>query len=235
MTAIPDSRDPSEGRLFAAGNGVLVCRYPVATDLPIPLGITAPAGLRLLTWAFTGFGGAEPDPAGLLVLHDAQAVLAEGGALTLETHFRDVAIACPRPRPVAELTHPERGALGGAVLAAVTPETLDALATLFTLLAPAVADAPVPANAPRLTLARDGDGAATLSGASVPNYLLFRSRTTWSCARVAQATLRFGPAPEASLTLAPAWGSPRGAPVEAALLLGAGTVTAAALPVGGRR
>jgi hypothetical protein len=93
----------------------------------------------------------------------------------------------------------------------------------------------VPANAPRLTLARDGDGAATLSGASVPNYLLFRARTTWSCARVAQATLRFGPAPEASLTLAPAWGTPRGAPVEAALLLGAGTVTAAALPVGGRR
>lgn len=235
MTATSDSPDHSAGRLFAAGNGVLVCRYPVATDLPIPLGIAVPAGLRLLTWAFAGFGAAERDPVGLLVLHDPDDALREGGALTLETHFRDLGIACPKPRPVAELTASDRAALGGAVLAAVTPETLEALATLFTLLAPAVADAPVPADAPRLTLARDGDAAATLGGSIVPNYLLLRARTTWICVRVAQATLRFGPSPAASLTLAPAWGNPRGAPVEAALLLGPGSVTAAALPAGSRR
>jgi hypothetical protein len=218
-----------EGRLFAAGNGVLVCRYPVATDLPIPLGLAASAGLRLLTWAFTGFDGSERDPAGLLVLHDSEGALAKEGTLTLETHFRDEAIRCPVPRPVAELTAPDRLALGSAVLAAVTPDTLSPLATLFPLLAPPIADAPVPEGAPRLTLARDGDTKATLSGSSAPNYLLLRAGTTWSCARVARAELRFGPTPEMSLTLANAWGSPRDAAVGTALLLRTGSVLPAAV------
>ncbi|KQP38430.1 hypothetical protein ASF49_05380 [Methylobacterium sp. Leaf104] len=229
MTATPANPTPTEARLFAAGHGVLVCRYPVGTDLPIPLAVTEPPGLSLLTWAFTGFGGPEPDPAGLLVLHDARAALAEGGALTLETHFRDQALVGPRPRPVAELARPDRAALGAAVLAAVTPDTLDVLATLFPLLAPAVADAALPEAAPRLGLAGDDADRATLSGSTVPNYLLLRAGTSWSCARVAAAELRFGPAPEIGLTLAPAWGNPRGATVETALLLGTGRVTPAAL------
>jgi hypothetical protein len=229
MTAPPDHPAPREARLFAAGHGVLVCRYPVATDLPIPLAVPEPPGLRLLSWTFTGFGGPEPDPAGLLVLQDGAAALAEGGVLTLETHFRDQAIACPKPRPVAELARPARAALGEAVLAAVMPDTLDALATLFPLLAPAVAESPVPETAPRLALAGDDAHRATLAGSTVPNYLLLRAGSTWSCARVATAELRFGPAPEIDLTLAPAWGNPRGATVETAFLLGPGTVTPARL------
>ena len=229
MTDTPEPHAPIAGRLFAAGHGVLVCRYPVGTDLPIPLAVSEPASLGLLTWAFTGFGGPESDPAGLLVLHDAQAALAQGGTLTLETHFRDQAIACPKPRPVAELARPERAALGEAVLAAVRPDTLDALATLFPLLAPAVAESPVPETAPRLVLAGDDAHRATLLGSTVPNYLLLRAGSTWSCARVATAELRFGPAPAIDLTLAPAWGNPRGATVETAFLLGPGTVTPARL------
>ncbi|MGU3360423.1 hypothetical protein ACLBWX_08830 [Methylobacterium sp. M6A4_1b] len=235
MTDTSVTHAPIAARLFAAGHGVLVCRYPVATDLPIPLAVTEPPGLSLLTWAFTGFGGPEPDPAGLLVLHDARAALTQGGALSLETHFRDRALACPKPRPVAELARPDRAALGEAVLAAVTPDTLDLLATLFPLLAPAVADAAVPEAAPRLGLAGDAAGRATLSGSTVPNYLLLRAGSTWSCARVAAAELRFGPAPEIGLTLAPAWGNPRGATVETALLLGTGRVTPAALRREGAR
>ena len=226
---------PIGSHLFAAGNGVLVCRYPVGSDLPIPLGISAPTGVRLLTWAFTGFGAAGADPAGLLILHDPEGVLTEGGVLTLETHFRDDPLACPAPRPVADLTGPERTALGGAVLAAVTPDQLDALAVLFPLLAPAIAEAPVPEASPRLTLARDSDAQATLTGATVPNYLLVRAGTTWSCARVARAELRFGPAPEMTLALAPAWGRPRESAVHAALLLETGTVRPAALRAGSRR
>jgi hypothetical protein len=229
MTDTSAPPTPTEARLFAAGHGVLVCRYPVGTDLPIPLAVSDPPGLGLLTWAFAGFGGPEPDPAGLLVLHDAQAALAEGGTLTLETHFRDAAIACPKPRPIAELARPERAALGEAVLAAVAPDSLDVLATLFPLLAPAVAEGPVPETAARLALARDDADRATLSGSSVPNYLLLRAGSSWSCARVAAAELRFGPAPEIGLTLAPAWGNPRGASVETALLLGTGHVAPAAL------
>ncbi len=229
MTTTPAPPAPAEARLFAAGQGVLVCRYPVATDLPIPLAVLAPDGLGLLTWAFTGFGGPEPDPAGLLVLQDARAALAQGGTLTLETHFRDAAIACPKPRPVAELARPERAALGEAVLAAVRPDTLDALATLFPLLAPAVAEFPVPETAPHLALAGDAADRATLTGSTVPNYLLLRAGSTWSCARVATAELRFGPAPAIELALAPAWGNPRGATVETAFLLGPGTVTPARL------
>ncbi|MCJ2034088.1 hypothetical protein [Methylobacterium sp. J-068] len=229
MTAVSEPHARIEGRLFAAGNGVLVCRHPVGTDLPIPLAASAPPGVSLLSWAFTGFGAPDPDPAGLLVLNDPEGALAMGGTLTLETHFRDCAIACPKPRPVAELNAPTRAALGAAVLAAVRPGTLDALATLFPILAPPLAEAPLPEAAPRLTLARDGDSAATLSGATVPNYLLLRAGTTWSCARVARADLRFGPSPEARLTLAPAWGSPRGIVVGAALLLGSGSVVPAAI------
>lgn len=222
-------------RLFAAGPGVWVCRYPVATDLPIPLAVIAPAGVDLLTWAFAGFGADDRDPAGLLVLHDPGGALSEGGTLTLETHFRACALACSKPRPAAELTAPARAALAGAVLAAVTPGTLDALATLFPLLAPAIADMPMADTAPRLTLARDDDAHAVLSGSVVPNYLLLRAGTTWSCARVARAALRFGPAPEIGLTLAPAWGAPWGTAVETALLLGPGSVLPASLGGGGRR
>lgn len=235
MTDTSEAHAPIAARLFAAGHGVLVCRYPVASDLPIPLGIAAPGGVRLLTWAFTGFGAADPDPAGLLVLHDPEDRLAQGGTLILETHFRDSALACPGPRPVVDLTAPERAALGGAVLAAVTPGTLDALATLFPLLAPPIAEAPVPDSAPRLTLARDSDAQATLTGSTVPNYLLVRAGTTWSCTRVARAELRFGPAPEMTLALAPAWGRPRDGAVHAALLLETGGLRASALRAGTRR
>ncbi|KQP83026.1 hypothetical protein [Methylobacterium sp. Leaf117] len=239
MTAPPDHPDVSEARLFAAGNGVLVCRYPVGTDLPIPLGIAGPAGVGLLTWAFTGFGADARDPAGLLVLTDAGAALAKGGTLVLATHFREVALTCPKPRPVAELTAPARAALAGAVLAAVTPATLDALATLFPLLAPAFLETPVPDMparnmpardaAPRLAIARDSDSQATLSGSGVPNYLLVRAGTTWSCARVVRADLRFGPAPETRLGLETVWGNPRDLAVAQALLLGTGSVTPATI------
>lgn len=229
MTATSLPHDPVACRLFTAGNGVLVCRYPVATDLPIPLVVTVPPGVSLLTWAFTGFGASDSDSNGLLVLHDTGTALAQGGTLTLETHFREVDMDCPKPRPIAELTAPARAALGEAVLAAVTPETLDALAMLFPLLAPPFADAPVPEGAPRLALASDDGTTAILSGTRVPNYLLLRAGTTWSCARVSRAELRFGPAPEVRLTLETVWGRPRGLAVGQALLLETGRVVPAAI------
>ena len=210
------------GHLFAVGEGVFVVRYPLCSALPIPLGL--PAG-DLLTWAFCGLGRPGVTPVALLVFtaHDP------GDGLTVATHFHDLIVSVPPPRPGSDLDPAERAALCPAVLGALNPTTAGALAGLLPLLGPALSalarPPESPAAAPGLAL-RDA-GEATLSGSRVPNLLMLRSGAHWRCLRVAHARLGFGAEPRAVLALDPLWGEPAEGPVDAALLVGAGEITAA--------
>ncbi|KQP20109.1 hypothetical protein [Methylobacterium sp. Leaf100] len=210
-----------DGHLFAVGEGVFVVRYPLSTALPIPLGLGAG---ELLTWAFCGLGRPGTEPMALLVLsaHDP------GGSLTVATHFHDLIVSVPPPRPAAELDPAERSALCPAVLGALTPATYGALTPLLALLGPALSalaeSQEGSAGAPDLALA--GSGEATLTGSHIPSVLMLRSGARWRCTRVARARLRFGAAPHAVLTLDPVWGEPTTGTTDAALLVGSDGITA---------
>lgn len=212
------------GQVFRLSDRVLVCRYPVSTSLPIPLGVKAPASAALLTWAFAGLGsGAAAAPHGLLVVATPDAAACD--SLVLETHFRDIGIALA-PAAVEDLSAEDRAILCRAVLSAVEPGTIETLATLFPLLLPAMRTMPVATDAPDLALA--SDRAATLSGYIVPNYLLLTAGSRLACLRVEAVRLRFGSAALAELTLAPVQGE-LGGPPDGALLLGNDSVVRARL------
>ncbi|KQT90123.1 hypothetical protein ASG60_10860 [Methylobacterium sp. Leaf469] len=210
-----------DGHLFAVGAGVFVARYPLSTALPIPLGVGAG---ELMTWAFCGLGRPEAEPVVLLVF------TAPGPTerLTVATHFHDLIVSVPPPRPASDLDPAERAALCPAVLGALTPATCGVLTPLLALLGPALsalaASQERPAGAPDLALA--GSGEATLTGSSVPTVLMLRSGAEWRCARVARARLSFGAAPRAVLTLDPVWGEPATGVTDAALLVGPDGLTA---------
>lgn len=218
----------TDGRLFVIGGDVLVCRHPLSTALPIPLHVRAPGAPELVTWAFAGLGG-ETESCCLLVLADPTRTMAAGGAITVATHFHDLVVTCPPPRPVDELDGPEREALCGAVLAAMTRRTFAVLAPCLPALAPDMAVRLPTPDAPGLVIAADTDGEARLSGGPIPDYLLMRAGDAWSCARVARARWGFGSHPQAMLSLVPAWGTPSGTRPDRALLIGNAEVTVARL------
>lgn len=216
----------ASGHVFAVGGGVAVCRYPLSTAFPIPLNVSGRDAPRLVTWAF-GVDG-ETDRCGLLVLAYPEGTPPpDGGPITVETHFHDLIVDCPPARPIDELAVREREILCEAVLAAITPDNLACLARFFPPFAAVLSAWPVAADAPVLTLARDTDARAGLSGIAVPNYLLLRAGDAWSCARVARACQRFGANPGTDLDLEPAWGTPGGHPPDRALLLAPAVATSA--------
>lgn len=210
-----------DGHLFAVGAGVFVARYPLSTALPIPLGVGA---RELMTWAFCGLGRPEAEPVALLVF----TALDPGERLTVATHFHDLLVSVPPPRPAAELAPAERAALCPAVLGALGPATFASFAGLLALLGPALSvlaeSREASAGAPELALADSGE--ATLTGSRVPAVLMLRSGVEWRCARVARARLGFGVAPRAVLALDPVWGEPATGATDAALLVGPDGITA---------
>lgn len=173
-----------EGRLIAHTARTAILRYPLSTALPIPLAVAAPAGIRLVTWAFAGLNAA--DPRGLLVLAlDEGASL--GAGLRLATHFRNVDIALGAATD--DVGPDERALIARALLAAASPEETAALADLTGLLGEAIAALAPDDKAPVLT---HGEGGWRLSGSAVPGHLLLRAGSAWSCHRVARASLHFG-------------------------------------------
>lgn len=216
----------TSGHVFAVGAGLSVCRYPLSTAFPIPLDVSGPGAPRLVTWAF-GPGGDAALCCLLVIAYAEGARPPDGGLITVETHFHDLIVDCPPVRPLDALALPERDILCEAVLTAITPGNLACLAPFVTPFAPILSAWPVAADAPVLTLARDTDTRAGLSGGAIPDYLLIRAGGIWSCARVVRALRRFGPAPETELTLEPAWGGPAGHPPDRVLLLAPAVATSA--------
>ncbi|MGE7155114.1 hypothetical protein ACQKJ1_15365 [Methylorubrum rhodesianum] len=199
------------GQLIEAAPDACVLRFPLPPSLPIPLYVSAPEGVRLVTWVLDGLGaGAAEGPVCLLVLEGAGAALRDG--VTVATHFRDLAVQ-PAPAWADALSAAERILLARALLSAGTAG-LAPLGRLFGLVEAAIAALPVAEDAPDLT---DEDGGWSLGGTAVPHGLLFRTRAGWGCARVARSRLRFGnhPSkhPRQNLTLEPVWGAhPEGLP-----------------------
>ncbi|KQT45404.1 hypothetical protein ASG52_14655 [Methylobacterium sp. Leaf456] len=206
------SSDPTPGRLFAGSQNTAVLRLPLLPALPIPLGIAAPAGVTLATWAFSGLEeGAAGGPVCLLALEGTlDGIL--GRDLTLATHFRDIPIRC---EPASEaLSEAERTLLARALLSA-GPSGLAALAGLLSLIEPALAALAPTDDAPALT--QTGPG-ATLTGTAIPHALLIHTAAGWGCARVATGRLHFAGDACVRLTLEPLWGAaPDGARAAVAL------------------
>ncbi|WP_342153019.1 hypothetical protein [Methylorubrum sp. SB2] len=199
MSAHPMSPDPTPGRLFAGSHDTAVLRFPLPPALPIPIGIAAPAGVTLATWAFSGLEeGAAGGPVGLLALEGMP-----GGDLTLATHFRDIPI---RPEPASgALSEAERLLLARALLSA-GPSGLSALAGLFALIEPALAALALAPADDAPALIPEGPG-YTLTGTAIPHALLIRTAAGWSCARVATGRLRFAGGARVALALEPLWGA----------------------------
>ncbi|MCJ2080625.1 hypothetical protein [Methylobacterium sp. J-090] len=218
---------PSEqrvaGQLFAESGGLFVARYPLSTALPIPLALSEG---NLLTWAFCGLGRAE---AVALIVFAADAA---PESLTVTTHFHDLTVTFPPPRPGADLDPAERAALCPAVLGALTPTTFAPLSGLLALLGPALSTLTEMGEGPVALpeLALTGAATATLTGSRVPNFVMLRSGALWRCLRVVRAHLSFGAAPRAVLDLDPVWGEPSEGRADAALLVEAGEIFAARVP-----
>lgn len=209
-------------RLVHAGGRVFVLDLPLPTSLPIPLGVSAPAEIALLTWAFAGLAVDDPSgPRGLLVLaadDAAQNMLCEGqGNIAVATHFRDLDVALSGLSPIDALSQEDRALLTRAVLSSVDASTVDHLGDLVDLIGKTAAELPVAENAPELTL-QDGR-AATLSGTVIPNHLLVRAGSSWSLARASEARLAFGETPHAVLSLERRWGAPSEAVPDVAIAL----------------
>lgn len=202
-----------EGRVVARGARTAILRYPLSTALPIPLAVTAPTGIRLVTWAFARLDTA--DARCLLVLALDEGASLDAG-LRLATHFRDIAIA---PGASDEDFAPDEHALiARALLAAVSPDESGTLADLIALIGEEVASLTPGADAPLFT--PGSEGRSELSGSGVPGHLLLRDEAGWSCHRIARADLHFGPANppgvQVLLTLKQIWGNPtRGCPTHA--------------------
>ena len=200
MSAAPQARPAAvlPGALFPGAGGLHVLRLPLPPSLPIPLGLAAPEGVALVTWAFSGLGeGAAEEPVGLLVLSGAVT-----GPVTLATHFRDIAIQ-PAPAPAAELGAAERALVARALLSAGMAGAA-ALADALGLFGEALAALAPEPDAPRLAVA----GAAwTLDGTAVPHGLVFETGEGWACARVAAARLGFAGGARIRLALEPLWGA----------------------------
>lgn len=203
------SPDPTPGQLFAGSRNTAVLRFPLPPALPIPLGIAAPDGVTLATWAFSGLEeGAAGGPVGLLALEGTP-----GPDLTLATHFRDIPIRC-EPAASRALSDAERALLARALLSAGL-SGLAALSGLLPLVEPALAGLTPAGDAPALIL---GGTATTLTGKDVPHALLLRTASGWGYARVARARLGFAGGPRIALTLDPLWGAaPEGAQAAVAL------------------
>jgi hypothetical protein len=144
--------------------------------------------------------------------------------VVVETHFHDLAVALA-PQAEAGLSASERALLCQAVLAAITPATLDPLAPILNWLAPEMRDLPLAKEAPELTLRLDGR--ATLTGYVVPDYVLLIAGNEHACHRVERARLRFGAETNADLILVPARAL-AGRP-DRAILVGGGGFTPARL------
>jgi hypothetical protein len=193
------SPDPTPGHLFAGSQNTAVLRFPLPPALPIPLGIAAPGGVTLATWAFSGLEeGAVGGPVCLLAVEGTT-----GGDLTLATHFRDIPIR-PEPRAPDVLSAAERALLARALLSA-GPSGLTVLAGLLPLVETALAAFTPAADAPALLPEESG---YALTGKDVPHALLLRSEAGWGCARVKRARLGFAGGPRVGLALDPLWGTP---------------------------
>lgn len=184
------------GQLFAGSQNTAVLRFPLPPSLPIPLGIAAPEGVTLATWAFSGLEeGATGGPVCLLALEGIP-----GSDLTLATHFRDLPIRPDAASPDA-LGDPERKLLARALLTA-GPAGLPALAGLFPLIETALSAFAPEDGAPALIA--EGPHHA-LTGTAVPHALLLHAADGWGCFRVAAGRLRFAGGPRTELALDPLW------------------------------
>ncbi|WP_232631479.1 hypothetical protein [Methylobacterium sp. Leaf118] len=204
------SRDPTPGHYYAGRNGTGLLRFSLPSSLPIPLGITAPTGVSLASWAFAGLEEeARGGPVCLLALDGIP-----DGPVTLATHFRDLAIHPEPARPDA-LDEAERRLLARALLSA-GPAGLPALAGLFPLIEAALSSLPIAEDAHALS---PGGPGYMLTGTLVPHALLLYAESGWSGARVATARLGFAGGARIGLGLdAPLWGT-RPARVRAAIAL----------------
>lgn len=190
--------DPTPGQLFTGSRNTAVLRFFLPPALPIPLGIAAPEGVTLATWAFSGLDeGAIGGPVCLLALEGVP-----GSDLTLATHFRDIPIR-PEPASPDGLEAGERSLLARALLSA-GPAGLPALAGLFPLIDVALAALAPSEDAPALVA--EGPRYA-LTGTAVPHALLLDAADGWGCARVAAGRLRFAGGPRIGLALDPLWGA----------------------------
>lgn len=192
------SPDPTPGRLLAGSRNTALLRFPLPPALPIPLGIAAPEGVTLATWAFSGLEeGDAGGPVCLLALEGTPQ-----GDLTLATHFRDIPI---RPEPASDaLSEAERLLLARALLSA-GPTGVAALAGLFALIEPALSTLMPAADAPALI--PEGPG-YLLTGTAIPHALLVHTAAGWACARIETGRLRFAGGARIALTLEPLWGAP---------------------------
>lgn len=221
---------PVAGRIFGIGARTAICSFPLPSSMPIPLGMTRPAAIDLLTWAFAGLGTDAPNARArcLLVLAardaEARASLIRDARLSVAMHFRDLAVALTEAAPGETLPPGDLAILARAILSATTPATISALADLAPLIARPAAELSIADDAPELVLSEDGRTVA-LFGKTVSNYMLTRSEGELACARVARARLRFGRQPRSELTLEHLWGREPGPDIESAIFLGSGGFT----------
>lgn len=205
-----------KGRVFWLGPNWVVCSFRLPTSMPIPLEVVAPSDISLETWAFRGMAAQADRQVCLLLLRAhggaARSALAHGMLLVVATHFHPVAIATDPAEAADGLPLGDRTVMAQAILSAMKPRNVAALADPVTLLAPALREVSVPKEAPEVTLAADPSVACTISGTHVPDYVLFDAEAGLRCIRVATARLSFSPTPSMDLDLEPLWGPEIGSP-----------------------
>ncbi len=211
------------GRTSRIGSDWVFCSFRLPTSMPIPLAVISPVDVELATWAFTGMRAPAHQPTCLLLVrpHSAAAAtaIANGTELVLRTHFRDIAIATGPAEGASHLSSGERAVAARAVLSSIADANVAALADPITLLLPDLHFLPEPTKGLDLTISNATASSCTLSGADVPNFILFKSDVGTRCARVAAARLTFSPNPLMDLDLEPVWG-PDAFPPARAILIG---------------
>lgn len=208
----------SEGVVAAAiadgGRSYAIVRVPMGGSCAIPLDVTNPSDVSLLTWAFVGFAGsASANPACLMILEGTtEHAFQAGRAITVRAHIRDLTVVLSDHQ--AGLSDEESALAAEAAIGALSPANAHRFAPVLGLLAPGL-DTLVPAPGAPEVGGPDGAGDLTLTPCDfVPEYLLARTRTGYLCMPIDTVRVRSGSPVSAVMTLVSPGDLGKGDPVQ---------------------
>lgn len=208
-----------EATLAHRGHRVTVLRLPMGGSCAIPLAVTAPANVTLLSWAFAEFNmRPSTNPVCLMVLGGQAAEhLTPGGVIAVRTHIRDLRIALAEtPVPLSES---ELAIIAKLLLAALAPANVDGFTALLPLLAPAI-DAIAGETGGLEASTADAGGRLTAIGLDfVPQHLIVRTLTGYVNRPIDGVRVRTGSRMAVDLMLTRSSGNDR---FDLAILIGTG-------------
>lgn len=205
MLRMRDKNDSNIGSVAHVANEVTILRIPMDGSCAIPLELSSPEFVELLTWCFVDFDAEADLPSRcLLIVHCSKHVdFWHGSSITVRTHIVDRHIRLlEAPVP---LSSREVVVLARAILAAIAPDTVHRLAALLPVLASVLDEICAASSSScdcELIGSKDLRAPVVVGLDYVPTCLIVRLSGEYTYVVVEAVLMRVGPRITMTLTLA---------------------------------